>query len=122
MRFKLHLIFRTSKAPRGSTTVITDVVEISEVKRRNKNTALYFLLLVTMRPLKGGNDKRLKIKYRFLDTTYFYKSLSICLIFKSDFICVIAILFNRIYLSFCNTPSLINNALILSKFERTTNY
>jgi hypothetical protein len=33
------------RAPRDSTLVIIDVVEISEVKRSNKNTALDFLAL-----------------------------------------------------------------------------
>ena len=31
------------REPRGSTKVITEVVEISEVKRSDKNTALAFL-------------------------------------------------------------------------------
>jgi hypothetical protein len=33
------------RAPRGSTPIITDVVEISEVKQSDKNTALDFLAL-----------------------------------------------------------------------------
>ncbi|MEN9446434.1 MAG: hypothetical protein RL728_946, partial [Bacteroidota bacterium] len=33
------------REPRGSTKVITDVVEISEVKRSDKNTATSFLFL-----------------------------------------------------------------------------
>jgi hypothetical protein len=57
----LEQVKRTEiREPRGSTPVITEVVEISEVKRCDKNTALAFLAQCTLRYSKGGNEKRLK--------------------------------------------------------------